>query len=89
MKVQGETVPLRGHLSPLGQHTSPGSIPLIAFRVQLKQNLWVETEGHCTKSDPSRSPLQLRQLMSSPEGGAVVGAVVVVVSSVAGSGLTT
>jgi len=62
-------VPSSGHLMPLGQHTSPGSISLMACLVQLKQNLWSGTEGHCTKSEPSRRPWQFRQFISSSVAG--------------------
>lgn len=57
-------VPSREHLVPLGQHTSPGSISLMAVRVQLKQNLCNDTLGHCTKSVPSSNIVQFRQFIS-------------------------
>ena len=72
MKVHGDVVPFSGHFSPLGQQTSPGSISLIDFLVQVKQNLCEKTEGHCTKSDPSRSPRQFMQLISAAAGDVAV-----------------
>ena len=81
-------VPFKGHLSPLGQHTSPGSISLIAFLVQVKQNLCVNTEGHWTKSDPSRSPSQFKQWISSVKVGVGVMGVVSSGLGVLGSVLT-
>lgn len=50
MKAQGTLEPTSGHLSPLGQYTSPvAPCCLMLSREQGKQNLWEGTEGHWTK----------------------------------------
>lgn len=67
MKAQGTEEPTSGHLSPLGQYTSPaGPWALMNSREQGKQNLCPGTEGHCTKWVSSSLSLHRVQHKGAP-----------------------
>ena len=62
MKAQGTLEPTSGHFSPLGQYTSPEAPwALMLSLEQGKQNLWLGTEGHCTKCVSSNRSWQIVQ----------------------------
>lgn len=62
MKAQGTLEPTSGHFSPLGQYTSPvAPCALMLSLEQGKQNLWLGTDGHCTKCVSSKRSWQMVQ----------------------------
>lgn len=69
MKAQGTLEPTRGHRSPLGQYTSPVApcCPMLS-REHGKQNLWVDTDGHCTKCVSSSRSWHSVQHRGAPLG---------------------